>query len=218
MKTENYNNWSDIKYLDEIITNPLITVGRKSYYSGYYDNFPFENGCVRYLWGDEKSRALFNPEEQFGWKLDRLSIGNYVCVASGATILLGGNHNHRSDWISVYPFPQTIQQSFESKGDTIIKSDAWIGMGATIMPGVTIGEGAIIAAESVVIKDVEPYTVVAGNPAKPIKKRFTDEEIEQLLEIRWFDWSDEEVDQAVPFIMDGDVSKLYDYYKKNIKK
>ncbi|MBO0429505.1 CatB-related O-acetyltransferase [Vagococcus fluvialis] len=217
MEKETYNNWSDTKYIKDIITNPLITAGNKSYYSGFYSNHSFENGCVRYLWGDETTVDLFNPKEQFGWELDHLEIGNYVCIASGATILLGGNHNHRSDWVSVYPFPQTIQKSFKNKGDTIIKSDAWIGMNATIMPGVTIGEGAIIAAESVVIKNVEPYTVVAGNPAKKIKNRFTDEEINLLLELRWFDWSDEEVEKAIPLIMSQNIKGLYDYYLKYIK-
>lgn len=217
MEKEIYHNWSDTKYIKDIITNPLITAGNKSYYSGFYSNHLFENGCVRYLWGDETTVDLFNPKEQFGWELDRLEIGNYVCIASGATILLGGNHNHRSDWVSVYPFPQTIQKSFKNKGDTIIKSDAWIGMNATIMPGVTIGEGAIIAAESVVIKNVEPYTVVAGNPAKKIKNRFTDEEINLLLELRWFDWSDEEVEKAIPLIMSQNIKGLYDYYLKYIK-
>lgn len=217
MEKETYNNWSDTKYIKDIITNPLITAGNKSYYSGFYSNYSFENGCVRYLWSDETTVDLFNPKEQFGWELDRLEIGNYVCIASGATILLGGNHNHRSDWVSVYPFPQTIQKSFQNKGDTIIKSDAWIGMNATIMPGVTIGEGAIIAAESVVIKNIEPYTVVAGNPAKKIKNRFTDEEINLLLELRWFDWSDEEVEKAVPLIMSQNIKGLYDYYLKHIK-
>lgn len=217
MEKEIYNNWSDTKYIKDIITNPLITAGNKSYYSGFYSNHSFENGCVRYLWEDETTVDLFNPKEQFGWELDRLEIGNYVCIASGATILLGGNHNHRSDWVSVYPFPQTIQKSFKNKGDTIIKSDAWIGMNATIMPGVTIGEGSIIAAESVVIKNVEPYTVVAGNPAKKIKNRFTDEEINLLLELRWFDWSDEEVEKAIPLIMSQNIKGLYDYYLKYIK-
>ncbi|MBO0443527.1 CatB-related O-acetyltransferase [Vagococcus fluvialis] len=217
MEKETYNNWSDTKYIKDIITNPLITAGNKSYYSGFYSSHSFENGCVRYLWGDETTVDLFNPKEQFGWELDRLEIGNYVCIASGATILLGGNHNHRSDWVSVYPFPQTIQKSFKNKGDTIIKSDAWIGMNATIMPGVTIGEGAIIAAESVVIKNIEPYTVVAGNPAKKIKNRFTDEEINLLLELRWFDWSDEEVEKAILLIMSQNIKGLYDYYLKHIK-
>ena len=101
---------------------------------------------------------------------------------------MGGNHNHHSEWITVYPFAEQIKQSYEPKGDTVIQSDAWIGMNAIIMPGVTIGEGAIVAAGSVVSKDVPPYTIVGGNPAKEIKKRFTDIEINMLMEMGWFDW------------------------------
>lgn len=87
-----FTNWSDTKQLKELITNPLIEVGEGSYYSGYYGNQNFEDGCVRYLWGDEKTKDLFNPIEDFGWKMDKLIIGNYVCIAGGATILMGGNH------------------------------------------------------------------------------------------------------------------------------
>ena len=217
MNEEKYQNWSDIMYLDEIITNPLITVGKKSYYSGFYSSMKFENGCVRYLWGDEETKNLFNPSKDFGWELDRLIIGNYVCIASDVTILLGGNHNHRSDWISVYPFPQTIKNSFQRKGDTEIKSDAWIGMGATIMPGVVIGEGAIVAAESVVIKDIEPYSVVAGNPAKEIKKRFSEKEITKLMTLRWFDWPEEKIEEAIPYIMSSEIDLLFDYYITHIQ-
>lgn len=217
MEKNNYKNWSETKYLEDIVTNPLITVGKKSYYSGFYENNNFENGCVRYLWGDSSTRDLFNPEEDFGWELDRLEIGNYVCVASGVTILLGGNHNHHPDWITVYPFADHVKESFLPKGDTVIKSDAWIGMGATIMPGVTIGEGAIIAAGSMVLKDVPPYTVVGGNPAKEIKKRFSEEEIDLLLELRWFDWTEEEIKEAEPILMSRDIHKLYEYYQQHIK-
>lgn len=207
-----FENWSDTKYLSDVITNPMIEVGEYSYYSGYYENSDFEDGCVRYLWGDPKTRAAFNPMEQMGWELDRLIIGNYVCIASGAVILLGGNHNHNADWISVYPFESHIQQSFKRKKDTIIKSDAWIGMKAMIMPGVTIGEGAIIAAGAVVTKDVEPYTVVGGNPAKLIKKRFSDKEIAMLMEIRWFDWERSEIEEVLDLIMSPNIEALYEYY------
>lgn len=216
MDKENYKNWSEVKFLKDIVTNPLITVGKNSYYSGYYENNHFEKGCVRYLWGDEETRDLFNPQEDFGWELDRLIIGNYVCIASGVVILLGGNHNHRPDWITVYPFSGQIQQSFEPRGNTVIKSDAWIGMGATIMPGVTIGEGAIVAAGSMVVKDVPPYTIVGGNPAKLIKKRFSDEEVAMLLDMRWFDWEDEMIQKAEPILMSQNINQLYQFYKHNI--
>ncbi|MFJ5621976.1 CatB-related O-acetyltransferase [Peribacillus loiseleuriae] len=217
MKQHRFNHWSEIKYLKDIVTNPMIEVGEYSYYSGYYDNHDFEDGCVRYLWGDEKSRKLFNPIEDHGWHLDKLIIGNYVCIASGVIILMGGNHNHHSEWITVYPFVEQIETSYEPKGDTIIENDAWIGMNAMIMPGVTIGVGAIVAAGSVVAKDVPPYTIVGGNPAKEIKKRFTDKEIEKLKEMRWFDWEREKIEQASHILSSSSINQLYDFYQREIK-
>lgn len=217
MKQHRFEHWSEIKYLKDIVTNPMITVGEYSYYSGYYDHHDFEDGCVRYLWGDEKSRRLFNPIEDHGWHIDKLIIGNYVCIASGVVILMGGNHNHHPEWITVYPFVDQIETSYAPKGDTIIESDVWIGMNAMIMPGVTIGEGAIVAAGSVVAKDVPPYTIVGGNPAKEIKKRFTDGEIEKLKEMRWFDWEREKVERAGQILSSSSVNQLYDFYQKEIK-
>lgn len=212
-----YNHWSEIKYIKDLVTNPLIEVGDYSYYSGYYGNQSFEDGCVRYLWGDNKSRELFNPINDFGWHLDKLIIGNYVCIASGVLILMGGNHNHHSEWITVYPFTEQIERSYEPKGDTVIKSDAWIGMNAMIMPGVTIGEGAIVAAGSVVLKDVPPYTIVGGNPAKEIRKRFSDSEIDKLLEMRWFDWERNKIEKAIPLLSSGSINQLYDFYLNEVK-
>ncbi|MGM1048295.1 MAG: CatB-related O-acetyltransferase [Bacillota bacterium] len=217
MKQHRFDHWSEIKYLKDIVTNPMIKVGEYSYYSGYYDNHDFEDGCVRYLWGDEKSRKLFNPIEDHGWHIDKLIIGNYVCIASGVIILMGGNHNHHPEWITVYPFVEQIETSYAPKGDTVIESDAWIGMNAMIMPGVTIGEGAIVAAGSVVTKDVPPYTIVGGNPAQQIKKRFIDEEIEKLKEMRWFDWEREKIEQVSHILSSSSVNQLYDFYQKEIK-
>ena len=131
---------------------------------------------------------------------------------------MGGNHNHHSEWITVYPFVEQIGQSFEPKGDTVIKSDAWIGMNAIIMPGVSIGEGAIVAAGSVVSKNVPPYTIVGGNPAKEIKKRFTDSEINKLMEMRWFDWDRELVERAIPLLSTSSIDQLYDFYNIEVKK
>ncbi|WP_370739025.1 CatB-related O-acetyltransferase [Paenibacillus aquistagni] len=214
---DRYHHWSDIKYLKDIVTNPMIEVGEYSYYSGYYDQHDFEDGCVRYLWGDDRSRKLFNPIEQYGWVLDKLIIGNYVCIASGVIILMGGNHNHHPEWITVYPFVEQINNSYERKGDTIIESDAWIGMNAMIMPGVNIGEGAIVAAGSVVVKDVPAYTIVGGNPAKEIKKRFTDEEIAKLKEMRWYDWERKQIERASHLLSSSSIHQLYDYYLREIR-
>lgn len=130
---------------------------------------------------------------------------------------MGGNHNHHPEWITVYPFVEHIETSYKPKGDTIIESDAWIGMNAMIMPGVMIGEGAIVAAGSVVAKDVPPYTIVGGNPAKEIKKRFTDKEIEQLKEMRWFDWEREKIERASHILSSSSINQLYDFYQREIK-
>lgn len=213
MAKQEFKHWSETKYLKELVTNPLITVGEYSYYSGYYSQTSFEDGCVRYLWGDEASRRLFNPEVEQGWHLDRLIIGNYVCIASGVVILMGGNHNHRGDWVTVYPFAETISESYEPKGDTRIESDAWLGMNALIMPGVRIGHGAIVAAGSVVVSDVPDYTVVGGNPAKVIKQRFSKEERNQLLEMRWFDWPRKEIEQSLHLLASNNIQGLYDFYQ-----
>lgn len=213
-----FNHWSETKYIKEMITNPLIEVGDFSYYSGYYSNQDFENGCVRYLWGDHVSRQLFNPINDMGWHVDKLIIGNYVCIASDVIILMGGNHNHPTENISVYPFPEEIAHTYKPKGDTVIKSDVWLGMKAFIMPGVTIGEGAIVAAGSVVTKDVPPYTIVGGNPAKEIKKRFSAEETRLLLEMRWFDWPRDKVVPAIPIMTQGTVKELYTYYQNEVVK
>ena len=113
--------------------------------------------------------------------------------------------NHLSDAISTFPFAifgedwSTAMEGkvYPTKGDTIIGNDVWIGYGATIMPGVTVGDGAIIATKSVVTKDVEPYAIVGGNPAKEIKKRFSEEEITNLLEIQWWDWPIEKITENV---------------------
>lgn len=106
------------------------------------------------------------------WPIDQLYIGDYVCIGAEAVILMGGNHTHRTDWFSLYPFLDVIREAYIGKGDTVIDNGAWIGMRAMIMPGITIGEGAVVASGAIVTKDVAPYTIVAGNPAAPIRQRF----------------------------------------------
>ena len=144
-------HWSKFQYLHQVVQNQTIHIkGTHSYYSDCWDN-GFEDSVVRYLHGDEVSKA-WQPR----WEIDQLYIGDYVCIAAEAVILMGGNHNHRTDWFCLYPFLDDIEQSYQGKGDTVIGDAAWIGMRAMIMPGVTIGEGAVIAANSVVTKDVPP--------------------------------------------------------------
>lgn len=150
----------------------------------------------------------------------KLLIGKYTSIADEVTILLGGNH--RTEWLTTYPFSalperwpsaKDIKGHPYSKGDVVIGNDVWIGNGATILSGVTIGDGAVIAARAVVSKNVEPFTIVAGNPAKVIKKRFSKKVIKRLLSLRWWDWSDSEVASNVSILMSSD----FDMLKNRIK-
>lgn len=143
----------------------------------------------------------------------KLRIGKYCSIAWDVTIYLGGNH--RTDWIALYPFggprwPEAagLQQVLHTKGDVNIGNDVWIGSDVIIMSGVTIGDGAVVGAGSVVTADVEPYTIVAGNPAKAIKKRFSDEDIARLLRIRWWDWPEEKIRGNIEALCSPDVDRL----------
>jgi acetyltransferase-like isoleucine patch superfamily enzyme len=141
-----------------------------------------------------------------------LSIGKFCSIGKGCKVILGGNH--RGDWISTFPFSALFPDSPDiadyqvSKGDVAIGNDVWIGAGVTILSGVTIGDGAIIGAGSVVVKDVAPYIMVAGNPARFKKRRFDAETIKQLLEVQWWDFPEDEIRKIIPILMSGDIEKL----------
>lgn len=196
--------WSEVEYLHKSVRNPNIIVkGTKSYYSNAWTE-GFEDYVVRYLYGDEHSLKNWSPQ----WKIDKLYIGNYVCIGAETVILMGGNNTHRNDWFSNYPFMERIKESYQSKGDTIIEDGVWIGMRSQIMPGVRLGEGCVIAAGSVVVKDVEPYTIVGGNPAKFIKYRFDEKIIRELLKLKIYDHSEEKLEKIIPALCSNDLSKL----------
>ena len=131
--------------------------------------------------------------------------------------MMAGNQGHKSDWVSTYPFYyqanifKNASDAYEKMGDTIIGDDVWIGSEAMIMPGVNIGSGAVIAARALVIKDVPPYAVVGGHPAKIIKYRFTETQREALLKLQWWNWPEEEVKQAMPHICSSDIQGLIDF-------
>ena len=196
--------------LDRLVTNPNIRVGRYSYYSGYYHGHGFDE-CARFLL----------PEEG----VDKLVIGSFCSIGSGAAFIMAGNQGHRSDWISTFPFywmPEIdafggARNGFEPAGDTVIGNDVWIGTEAIVMPGVKIGHGAVIGTRALVTKDVEPYAIVGGNPSKTLRMRFVEGDIARLLELRWWDWSDDELKSAMPLLTDGDISALYRHWQTAIK-
>jgi acetyltransferase-like isoleucine patch superfamily enzyme len=151
------------------------------------------------------------------WNNDqaKLVIGNFCSIASNVNIYLGGNH--RTDWITTYPFGHIHQDKFtefngighpSTKGDVIIGNDVWIGSNVTIMSGVTIGDGVVIANNSHVVKNAEPYCLIGGNPAKFIKYRFTTEQIEKLLEIKWWFMDDEKINKLTPFLCSNNIDEF----------
>lgn len=171
-------------FLKNIIQNPNISVGDYTYYDDFEDVHNFEKN-VRY---------------HFDFIGDKLTIGKFCAIASGVEFILNGG-NHLVDALSSYPFSifghgwehAMEGRAFPHKGDITIGNDVWLGYRSVIMAGVTIGDGAIVGAYSVVTKDVPPYTIVAGNPAKEIRRRFKDADIQRLLEIRWWDWPIEKI-------------------------
>ncbi len=144
-----------------------------------------------------------------------LKIGKFCSIATNCTVYLGGSH--RTDWITTYPFGHIHQNVFNnygvkqlqehphSKGDVIIGNDVWIASDVSIMSGVKIGDGAVIARNSHVVKDVEPYSIVGGNPARHVKYRFSNEQIQKLLTLKWWDWPESKINEYVPVLCSGDI-------------
>jgi acetyltransferase-like isoleucine patch superfamily enzyme len=148
----------------------------------------------------------------------RLKIGKYCSIADGVTILLGGEH--RTDWVTTYPFSTVFTEASQipghpkTRGDVVIENDVWIGRDVFILSGVHIGNGAVIGAKSVVTKNVAPYSIVAGNPARAIRDRFTREQQEALLKIGWWNWDEAKVREAVPMLL---CNKIDDFVGKHLK-
>jgi acetyltransferase-like isoleucine patch superfamily enzyme len=143
-----------------------------------------------------------------------LTIGDYCSIADGVQIFLGGNH--RTDFVTSYPFasfidwPETpnVNQVPETRGNVVIGNDVWIGSHACILSGVTIGDGAVIGAYAVVAKDVPPYAIVVGNPGRIVRRRFPDEVIEKLLEIRWWDWPRKHIENHLPELLSSNIEQF----------
>ena len=212
-----FTSWLESKKLKQQITNPNIEVGEYSYYSGFYHGKSFEDQAVRYLLGDGSTIDVWEAGV-FG-EVDKLIIGKFCSIASGACFMLAGNQGHRMDWISTYPFSpeecgDDVKSGFERAGNTVIGNDVWIGSEAMIMPGVTIGDGAVIGARAVITKDVAPYCVVVGNN-KLVKQRFDDAAVAQLLSMKWWDWPLEKLKGAMSILCSGDIEGLYQYHLAN---
>ena len=150
-----------------------------------------------------------------------LIVGKFCSISENVNVFLG--HNHRIDWVSTYPFGHVNQNVFNrfngvghpsTKGDVVIGNDVWIAYNVIIMSGVKIGDGAVVAANSHIIKDVEPYSIVGGNPAKLIKKRFTETQIKDLLEIKWWDWEESKINELSPLLCNVDIDEFIKIAKK----
>lgn len=185
-------------YLKDVITNPNIEVGEYTMYNDFV-NDPREF---------EKNNVLYH----YPVNGDKLIIGKFCSIACGAKFLFT-SANHKMSSLSTYPFPifyeewgldvKDIRNAWDNKGNIVIGNDVWIGYEAVIMAGVTIGDGAIIGTRAVVTKDVPPYTIVGGVPAKPIRKRFDDATVERLIKLRWWDWEHEKIAQSIAAIQAG---------------
>ena len=190
-------------YLQNVVTDPSIVVGEYT----TYDDF------VRDPRDFQKNNVLYH----YPVNHERLSIGKFCSIACGARFLFN-SANHALSSLSTYPFPiffeewglpvDDVSRAWDNKGDIVVGSDVWIGYEAVILAGVTIGDGAIIGARAVVAGDVPPYTIVGGVPARPIRKRFSDDVIEALLELRWWDWRPERIAANLEAIQSGDIRRL----------
>lgn len=190
-------------YLNRVVNNPNISVGEYTVYNDYADD-------PRLF---EKNNVLYH----YPINHDRLIIGKFCSIARGAKFIFNcANHTLKS--LSTYTFPlfyeewglpkERVAEAWDNKGDIVIGSDVWIGFEAMIMAGVRVGDGAIIGAGAVVTKDVAPYAIVGGVPAREIKKRFDDETVAKLLRLKWWDWPVEKIRDALPLIMGMDIDGL----------
>ncbi len=184
-----------------------ITAGEGSYYAGYYHGKPFEN-CVMYL--DEIDNK-HEPED-----IDKLIIGRYCSIASGVQFMMCGTQGHNYNWIATHPLIDIDGSHFPGhqwKGDTVIGNDVWLGAECLIMPGIKIADGAVIAARAVVTKNIGPYEIWGGNPARLIKKRFSDQEIDKILQIKWWDWNLDTLERNIQYLRSSDVETLWQKYQ-----
>ncbi|MBL9029528.1 MAG: CatB-related O-acetyltransferase [Caedimonas sp.] len=210
-----FKNYRESIFIKDHIKCRHIIVGNYSYYSGYYHGKTFEE-CVMYLDDLDNHRA--------DHETDRLIIGSFCSIATGVKFMMGGTQGHNYNWIAAYPldcfdedfdgYKTVPPKGHKRKGDTVIGNDVWIGAEALIMPGVKIADGAVIAARAVVTKNVDPYEIWGGNPARLIKKRFSDKEIEKLLQVRWWNWDLETLKRNLNDLRSADVEALWKKFQE----
>jgi len=197
-------HYNRLCFLKNVVKNPNIIVGDYTYYDDFENVENFEK----------------NVKYHFDFTGDKLIIGKFCMIASDVKFIMNGA-NHLTDAITTYPFAifgngwekAMDGKTYPNKGDIVIGNDVWIGYNATIMAGVTIGDGAIIATNATVTKNVEPYTIVGGNPAQVIKKRFSEDKIQQLLTLKWWDWNIETITENVQHLTGNDVDNLLVFVK-----
>lgn len=195
-------HWCEFEFISKTVNNPNIHIrGNYSYYSAYWDQ-GFERCVVRYL-----HDKVSTPEKP----IDQLYLGNFVSFGAECVIMMGGNHMHRSDWIATFPFDR---RSFLPAGDTTIEDGCWIGSRAMIMQGLHLGEGCIVAAGSVVTKDVPAYAIVAGVPAQVIKYRFPAEQISQLCALKLYQRDEKQILALREQLQSDDIHALINFLAK----
>lgn len=196
MKLKLFHKEEGSVYTRDLLRHPHVTVGEHTY------GLP-----VVHSWDDTT----------------KLRIGKFCSIADEVHFLLGGNH--RSDWVSTYPF-NVLHEKFPNaaavkghpatKGDIVVGNDVWIGSGALILSGVTIGDGAVIGAHAVVGGNVAPYEIVVGNPMKSVRKRFSEAQIKDLLDIAWWNWDEEKINENVQLICSENIQQFIDKHKRRV--
>ncbi len=190
-------------YLQNVVRNPSIIVGAYTIYNDFVED-PREF---------EKNNVLY----QYPVNGDKLIIGKFCSIACGAKFIFN-SANHRLSSLSTYPFPifyeewnlqmKDVSKAWDNKGNIVVGNDVWIGYEAIILAGVTVGDGAVIGARAVVTKDVPPYTIVGGIPARIIRRRFDEETIHALLRIKWWNWRSEQIRKKIIFLQEGKMEEF----------
>lgn len=190
-------------YLKNVVNDPAISVGDYTMYNDFVN--------------DPREFAFNNVLYKYYINHDHLIIGKFCSIACGAKFIFN-SANHKLSSLSTYPFPifydewglnpANVTDAWDNKGDIVLGNDVWIGFEAVILSGVHIGDGAIVGARSIVTKDVPPYTIVAGAPARPIRRRFDEHTIARLERLRWWDWPEEKLNSHIQNIQSGSIDSI----------